>query len=326
VRETRADNTQALLYSLALHVLIFAIAFIGLWWTRSTALLSAAGPVIEAELIDPNALSASMRRALQRRPEPVQPQPDPVPRPEPVEEEAAPVLQPEREPAPQDAPVPPQQQAQERVPEPDTREQERVSRAAMAQETREREQDEKRRQEQIDLTERERQQEAERRQRLSQMELERQQQLADIKRRRALAARDAKVAEARLKQLAEYQARNAAEAAAQADAESSASPPPGNEGRDTGLEARYAAALREAILRNWTRPDSVPLGQRCRINIRQLPGGEVVDVEVSASCPYDELGRRSVEAAVLKAQPLPYAGFEAVFRRNLNLNFEAQEP
>ena len=323
MRETRADNTQALLYSLALHLLIFAVAFIGLWWTRSSAPLSAAGPVIEAELIDPNALSASMRRALRNRPEPAPTAP--APSPEPVEEETAPKFQPEPEPVPQDSPVPQQQQAQEPVPVPDTVEQERVSREAIAQDTREREQDEKRRQEQVDLTERQRQQEAERRQRLSQMELERQQQLADIKRRRALAARDAKLAEERLKQLAEYNARNASEAAANADAASSASPPPGNEGVDAGLEARYAAALQEAILRNWTRPESVPLGQRCRINIRQIPGGEVVDVEVSASCPYDELGRRSVEAAVLKAQPLPYAGFEAVFRRNLNLNFEAQE-
>jgi colicin import membrane protein len=94
---------------------------------------------------------------------------------------------------------------------------------------------------------------------------------------------------------------------------------------DTGLNARYAAAIQEAILRNWTRPDSVPIGQRCRIVIRQIPGGEVVSAEVDPSCPYDDLGRRSVEAAVLKAQPLPYAGFEAVFQRTLVLNFEAQD-
>jgi colicin import membrane protein len=61
------------------------------------------------------------------------------------------------------------------------------------------------------------------------------------------------------------------------------------------------------------------------LHIRQVQGGSVIDVQVDASCPYDELGKRSVEAAVLKAQPLPYAGFEAVFSRNLNLNFEAQD-
>ncbi|HRO28373.1 MAG TPA: protein TolA, partial [Luteimonas sp.] len=69
----------------------------------------------------------------------------------------------------------------------------------------------------------------------------------------------------------------------------------------------------------------VPIGQRCRIVIRQIPGGEVVSAEVDPSCPYDAQGRRSVEAAVLKAQPLPYVGFESVFQRNLTLNFQAQD-
>lgn len=319
MQETRADTAQALLLALGLHLLLFALAFLGLWWTRETASVSAAGSPIEAELIDPNALSASLRRALSS---PVKSLPEP--QPEPIEA-VAPPPQPLPEPAPQDAPVPQQMQAQERVPEPDTREQELVDRNAISAETREREQEEKRRQEQIDLTERERQAEAEKRQRLSQMEQERLKQLADIRRQRVVATRDASIAEARLKQLAEYQARNAAEAAAQSDAEASASPPPGNNGADEGLLARYQAALQEAILRNWTRPDTVPLGQRCRITIHQLPGGEVVDVDVAKSCPFDELGRRSVEAAVLKAQPLPYAGFEAVFSRTLLLNFEAQD-
>ena len=46
---------------------------------------------------------------------------------------------------------------------------------------------------------------------------------------------------------------------------------------------------------------------------------------VDPSCPYDEAGRRSVEAAVLKAQPLPYQGFESVFNRTLILNFRAED-
>lgn len=325
MRETRADNTQALLYSIALHAILFAIAFIGLWWTRSSAPVSAAGPVIEAELIDPSALSASMRRALKKRPTPVPAFAEPPPAEQAQEEETAPPPQPEPEPAPQDSPVEPQFQAQERVPEPDTREQERVSREAIAQETREREQEEKRRQEQVDLTERERQQEAERKQRLSQMQIEREKQLEDIRRQRAVAARDAKLAEAKLKQLADARARSASETAAEADAEASASPPPGNNGTDSDLAARYAQALTEAIRRNWNRPETVPLGQRCRILITQVNGGTVIDVQVVSPCPYDDIGRRSVEAAVLKAQPLPFAGFESVFRRKLELDFTPQD-
>jgi colicin import membrane protein len=62
-------------------------------------------------------------------------------------------------------------------------------------------------------------------------------------------------------------------------------------------------------------------GLPCKMRIVQLPGGEVMSVQFDASCPYDEAGKRSVEAAVLKAQPLPYAGFESVFNRRLNFTF-----
>ncbi len=79
------------------------------------------------------------------------------------------------------------------------------------------------------------------------------------------------------------------------------------------------------MLNQWVRPDTIPRGQRCRLTIRQLPGGEVVDVQFAAGCPYDDAGRRSVEAAVLRAQPLPYRGFESVFQRTLNFTFEAQD-
>lgn len=318
MRETRADTTRAFLYAVALHVLLFLLAFVGLWWTRTTAPVSAAGPVVEAELIDPNALSAQMKRVLRQRPEPVPP--EPVQEPQAAEEETAPPPQPVPEPRPQDSPVPQQNQAQEQIPVPDTRDQELVERDAISAEQREKEQEEKRRQEQIDLTERERQQEVEEKQRLAQQQKD--DELKKIRAEIAKAKRDEDLAQQRLKQLAD---RRAQQASSYADAASSVSPPPGNEGVDTNLKAKYAAALQEAILRNWTRPDSVPLGQRCRITIRQLPGGEVVSAEVSPSCPYDELGRRSVEAAVLKAQPLPYAGFETVFERNLTLNFEAQD-
>jgi colicin import membrane protein len=314
VKETRADTNAAVVSALALHALLFALMFLGLWWTRASTPVSAAGPVIEADLVDPNALSAPMRRALDA------PAKAPPPEPRPVED-AAPPPQPMPEPRPQDAPVPPQPQAQEPVPEPDAREQQRVERDAEAAERAARELEEKRRQEQIDLTERQRQDAAEKQQRLAQQQIA--DKLKKIRAEREKAARAADLAEQKLKQLADARLRNAADAAAQSD--SAASPPPGNEGVDPSLLGKYQAALQEAILRNWTRPDTVPLGQRCRITIRQLPGGEVIDAEVAPSCPYDELGRRSVEAAVLKAQPLPYAGFEAVFSRTLNLNFEAQD-
>lgn len=319
MRETRADTAQAFGLALLLHALLFLVMFAGLWWTRSAAPAPAPGSMA-AELVDASALSASMQRTLQSRPEPAE---DVLPEPEP--EEAAPLPQPEPEPAPQDAPTPQQQAPQELIPEPDTQDQEAVvDQPTPVKATETKVQEAKRRQAQVDLTaERERQLDAERKQRLAQMELQKQQQLADIRRRRALASRDAKVAEANLKRIAQVRADSASDEAARADAGPRA--PAGNNGVDAGLAARYAAALQAAIVAKWTRPDSIPAGAVCRLVIRQLPGGEVMDVQVSSPCAYDEQGRRSIEAAVLKAQPLPYQGFEAVFSRNLTLNFRAED-
>jgi len=319
MRETRADNAQALLLALALHVLLFGLMFAGLWWTRPPPPMAAAGSPVSAELVDASALSPAMQRTLSDRPEPVI-EPLPQPLPEPVEEETAQLPQPLPEPVPQDAPVPQQREAQDFVPKPDTQSQQAVvdqPTPKPADETRL--QEARRRQEQIDLTEQQRQAEAQRQQRLAkqQEEDERQKKLAEVRRQRAAASREATLAEQRLKQIAD--------ARAMQSSPSSAAPPPGNNGADTGLQARYEAALKEAILAKWTRPETVPVGARCRLVIRQLPGGEVMSAEVSSPCAYDEQGRRSIEAAVLKAQPLPYAGFETVFARTLTLNFEARD-
>ncbi len=317
--ETRADTRQAIVQALLLHVLLFGLMFVGLWWTRSTAPVSAAGSPVTAELIDANALSPAMRRTLRDRPEPVE---ESLPTPEP--EDTLPLPQPLPEPVPQDAPTETQRQAQDFIPVPDTKNQDAVVEQPTptpAEETKP--QEAKRRQEQVDLTEQNRQREAEQQRRLAeQQETERQEKLAEIRRKRAAAAKEAQLAEQRLRQVADVRARAASDSASSSDA----SPPPGNNGTDTGLKARYAAALQVAILAKWTRPETIPVGARCTLLIRQLPGGQVMSAEVSSPCAYDEQGRRSIEAAVLKAQPLPYAGFEAVFARNLTLNFTAQDP
>ena len=314
MKETRADTNAAVLAALALHALLFALMFIGMWWTRASTPVSAAGPVIEADLVDPSALSAPMRRALDA---PAQQLPEPTP--EPVEDVIPPPPQPLPEPQPQLAPVPPQPQAQEPVPEPDTREQQRVEREAEAAARAAREQEEKRRQEQIDLTERTRQEAAEKRERLAQQQrdkVELQKKLEKIRAERAKAARAADLAEQKLKQLAD-----ARRATQDAESTSQTSPPPGNEGADKALLGQYILAIQRAVEGNWTRPDNIPPGAPCLVRITQLPGGEVMKAEVDPSCPYDEIGRRSVEAAVLKAQPLPYAGFESVFKRRLDFRF-----
>ena len=288
MKETRADTRTALLQALGLHAVLFALMFAGLNWTRSNVAEAAHGEVIEADLVDPSALSAAMRSALQR--EPVQPPP-------PVEQ---PVVEPEPQPLPEPIvePEPPPP-----VPEPAPVEQERVQRDAPSPDVAKvpKEQDEKRKQpEQVDL------------------DAQKQKALAEIRRQRELAAKERTQAEMRAQQLADARA-------SQTDAASPASPPRGNPNSRSSNQAAYIVALQDAILRQWTRPESVKLDDVCQVLIRQIPGGEVVSVEITPSCPYDALGRRSVEAAILKASPLPYAGFEDAFIRDPVLKFRARD-
>ena len=309
MHETRADTARAVTFALLLHAALFVLLFFGLWWTRSPESLSVAGSPVSAEITAASDLSAAVRRSLAEQPEPL---PSP---PEPVQEAVVPPPQPEPEPRPEEEVVAPQPVAQERVPDPAPIEQEKVDRNAISDETRQREQEEKRRQEQIDLTERKRQQESEQKYRLAQQQLD--DKIKKIQKEREKAAREADLAEQKLKQIADARAQSAAQAATQSDA----GPPPGNNGVDDALLGQYVLAIQRAVESNWTRPDNIPPGATCRVVITQLPGGDVMNAQVDPSCPYDEQGKRSVEAAVLKAQPLPYAGFESVFRRRLNFTF-----
>lgn len=325
MRERRSDTALAVVLALALHALLLGLMFIGLWWTRSAAPVSAAGAPVEATLVSADSLSPAMREVLADRPEPAppepRPEPQPKPLPEPVERDTAPPPQPVPEPVPQDAPTPPQPQAQALLPDPADEDQARVVETPTPTPSEEAQlQEERRRQAQVDLTEQKRQREAQRKQRLAEMERMRQEQLAQIRRRQAAAARAAEEAREKLERIAQ------AQQAADAPAPAAPPPPPGNGGVDTGLKARYAAALQKAIESKWTRPETIPLGATCTLTIKQLPGGEVMSADVVASrCSYGEAGRRSIEAAVLKAQPLPYLGFEEVFARTLTLNFVARD-
>lgn len=327
-----------------LLVLVFVLAWL---WSPSRSMEAAAGDPLEASL----EVSASEARAASRaltaseKLDALPPEPEPEPEPLPEEavpaevEDTVPPPQPMPEPRPDDASTPMQHNAQERVVQPDTTEQERVSALAIAREKARQEQEAKRRQEQIDLTERKRVEEAEQRRRLAAQqeedrqkkvaeerrqsaEAERQQRLAQIRRQREQAEREARAAEAKLRELAQARAQSASNSAASTAA---STPRAGAGGTSEDLTAKYAAAIQQAVLNQWIRPESIPAGQRCRLTIRQLPGGEVVDVSFTAGCPYDEAGRRSVEAAILRAQPLPFRGFESVFQRTLNFNFEAKD-
>ena len=291
MRESRADTRTAMLQALGLHAVLFALMFAGLQWTRPSLPEAARGDVIEADLVDAGDLSAAMQRAL-RQPPRVPPQPVVEPLPTPVEE--PPPALPEALPPP--------------VPEPAPQDQEAVQREGLAPGVAavSREQEATRRQpDQAELEARQ-QEEAERL---------KEQRIAEIRQKIEQARKVRELAEQRRQQLAD----------ARATASSSSARPLGTPEGDAAKMAAYGVAITAAVERQWIRPDSVRAGQRCQVLIVQVPGGDVVEVQVSPNCPFDELGRRSLEAAVRKASPLPYAGFEQEFQRRLVLWFEPSE-
>lgn len=314
MRETRADTVQAVMVVVLLHGLLLAALVLSALYNWSNS-VSAAGSPLSSELTDVSDLSAAMQRTLRTRVKPVEPLPQPEP------EDAAPLPQPIPEPKPQDAPAPPQQSPQDFIPVPDNTTQEQVVDTPTPNRAEEQKlQEAKARQEQVDLTEQKRQEEAQQKERLAAEQQEKLKELEKIRAERAKLQKQTDIAEQKLQQLADARAATASQNASATRPQTA-----GNQGVDAGLAARYAAALQSAIVQKWTRPDTVATGAGCRLNIRQLPGGNVISVEVVEPCGYDEQGRRSIEAAVLKAQPLPYAGFESVFSRNLNLNFKAED-
>lgn len=88
--------------------------------------------------------------------------------------------------------------------------------------------------------------------------------------------------------------------------------------------AAYQYALQQKIMRNWAAPASAMHGIECVIDVKQLRGGEVVSATVGR-CNGDDAVRRSIEAAVHKASPLPEPGDPNLFRRDLRITFKPEE-
>jgi len=89
------------------------------------------------------------------------------------------------------------------------------------------------------------------------------------------------------------------------------------------LADQYVLEITNSVTRNWYRPPTAQEGLRCRIQVEQIPGGEVISATVVKSkCNADEATRRSIQAAVMRAGVLPYRGFEKVFVREIEFEFK----
>ena len=89
--------------------------------------------------------------------------------------------------------------------------------------------------------------------------------------------------------------------------------------RDSAEMAAYQFAIAQQVRRAWAVPASAGPETRCSVRVQQLPGGEVVGVNI-IECNGDDAVRRSVEAAIRRASPLPEPSNPDLFDRNLTLN------
>jgi colicin import membrane protein len=96
------------------------------------------------------------------------------------------------------------------------------------------------------------------------------------------------------------------------------------EAERSGLMGQYVAVLRQVVQRNWIRPPEAQAGLECEVIVNQIPGGDVVGVRFGA-CNGEDAVRRSIEAAVLKASPLPPPPDPALFERTLRFVFRPEE-
>lgn len=90
--------------------------------------------------------------------------------------------------------------------------------------------------------------------------------------------------------------------------------------RASGKMAEYVGMITRAIESKWIKPASVKPGLECEVRVTQAPGGVVITAQV-VRCNGDESVRQSIEAAVLRASPLPQPSDPALFERNLVVTF-----
>jgi len=89
--------------------------------------------------------------------------------------------------------------------------------------------------------------------------------------------------------------------------------------RNSAAMDAYVFAIGQKIRRYWAVPASADSETRCTVLVTQLPGGDIVGVNIR-SCNGDDAVKRSVEAAIRKSSPLPEPSDPDLFDRNLTLN------
>jgi colicin import membrane protein len=91
------------------------------------------------------------------------------------------------------------------------------------------------------------------------------------------------------------------------------------------LMARYQQSVIKKVNDQWRRPATANKDLLCYVRVRQIPGGGVIDATIASPCNANSIVKRSIIAAIKKADPLPYKGFEKVFDRSSVFIFRPEE-
>jgi len=155
-----------------------------------------------------------------------------------------------------------------------------------------------------------------------QAEARERERLAEEKRQREAEERKRKEAEEKQRLQAEAEARKQAEVEAELQ-RALAAEDERREAEEAGLLDQYIRLIQNKIERSWIKPPSAKPGLECVINVTQIPSGDVVGVGFGR-CNADEAVKRSIEAAVLRASPLPKPPVPSLFNRSLEITFRPE--
>ncbi len=220
---------------------------------------------------------------------------------------------------PPQAEEPPKVETPPPQPQPDTQEQERI-----AAEQKMREEEARAEKARLQKIEQEKQ-EAER-QRLAEEERKRKEAEAAEERRRKEAEEERRRQEAEEQRLADIERqreenerlrREAEDAERQAALEQESRLV---QSMTANAKAAYVFAIQQQVKRHWVQPVTAEQGLECAVKVTQTPGGVVTNVEFG-SCNGDATVRRSIDAAIRKASPLPAPRDPSVFEREVTINF-----
>ena len=90
----------------------------------------------------------------------------------------------------------------------------------------------------------------------------------------------------------------------------------------SGAQAQWIGAINNKVERQWQQPPDIGENYHCEFRVRQIPGGEVVAVNV-VRCD-NEVLRRSCETAIWRASPLPPPPDPSLFEQYVNIVFSPE--